>query len=94
MDSIHLDQTVRDPADHVCGIVQMARLLLVQLGHSGKSIWSRGVFDDRLEGLYSRGIRLEEGDFGVATLGSLIEILQIGITANRLPTWEPRGISD
>lgn len=76
VDLVHLDQSVCETADHICGIVQMTCLFLVQLGHRSESIWSRSVLNDRLKGLHSVGVRLEEGNFGVATSGSLILSLE------------------
>jgi hypothetical protein len=77
VDLIHLDQSVCEIADHVCGVVQMASLFLVKLGHSGESVWPRGVLNDRFERLHGVGVRLEEGNLGVATSGSLILLLKI-----------------
>lgn len=78
MDLVHLDQSVCEPANHICSIVQVACLFLIQLGHSSKGVRPRGGLDHRLEGLHGCGVGLEEGDFGVATPGPLIEVLEIG----------------
>jgi hypothetical protein len=74
VDLIHLDEAVRETADHVCRVAEMTCLFLIQLGHGCESIGPRSILDDRLEGLHGRGVRLKESDFGVATLCSLIEI--------------------
>jgi hypothetical protein len=67
VDLIHLDQPVRETANHVCSVAEMTCLFLIQLGHSCECIRSRGALDDCLEGLHGSGVRLEESDFGVAT---------------------------
>jgi hypothetical protein len=77
VDLIHLDQPVRETTDHVCGVVEVTCLLLIQLGHGCESIWSTGILNHRPEGLHSGGVRLEESDFGVATSCLLIEIWKI-----------------
>lgn len=65
----------------------MASLLLVQLGQGSKGVWPRGVLDHRSEGLHGCGVGLEQGDLGVATPRSLIEILEIGPWRRDLTTY-------
>jgi hypothetical protein len=53
-------------ANHVCGIVEVTGLFLVEFGQGRESIWETCIFNDGLEGLCCCGVGLEEGYFGVA----------------------------
>lgn len=73
LDLLHLQQSVCQTADHVCRVVQVTCLVLVQFGQGGEGVRKSCVLDYCPEWLYACGVGLKERDFGVAACAVSID---------------------
>jgi hypothetical protein len=63
---LHLYKAISQSSNDICSVVQMACLVLVELGHGCESIGNTSAVDNRPKGLGCRCICLEQSYFGVA----------------------------